>query len=141
TTVDLTPLSLLFGSQNIGTKSAAQGATLSNVGTAALAINKIFFTGAAPGQFSQTNDCGLSLAAGSSCTISIAFAPTRSGALTAALAVSYQGTASPQSVALSGTGVAPPTVTLLPTSLTFSTRLVGTTSAAQTANLSNTGGL
>jgi hypothetical protein len=141
TTVDLTPYSLAFGSQNVGTKSATQAATLTNVGTTALAINNIFFTGSAPGQFSQTNDCGLSLAAGSSCTISVTFAPTRAGSLGAALTVSYKGMASPQSVAVSGTGVAPPTVKLLPSSLTFATQLVGTNSTAQTVNLSNPGTL
>lgn len=141
TTLGLTPFSMKYGSQNVGTKSAAQVATLTNVGTTAHTIDKILFTGSAPGQFSQTNDCGSSLAAGSSCTISVTFSPTRGGALAAALTVSYPGTASPQKVAVSGTGIPLPMATLLPSTLTFATQLIGTASAEQTATLTNTGSL
>jgi len=137
--VDLTPLSLAFGSQNVGTTSAAQTATLTNVGTTALTINGISITGTASGQFTQTNACGTSLAAGDSCTISVTFAPKRGGALVAALTVSYKGMASPQAVALSGTGITPPAASLLPASLKFATQVVGTSSATQTATLTNTG--
>jgi len=141
TTVDLTPVSMTFGGQNVGTTSAAQTATLTNVGASALIINKISITGTNLGAFAQTNTCGTSLGAGASCTISVTFAPKVAGALAASLAVSYKGTASPQKVTLSGIGVAPPTVSLTPRSLTFATQLVGTTSAAQTATLTNTGQL
>ncbi len=106
TTVDLTPFSIAFGSQNVGTTSPAQIATLLNVGTAQLAITKISIAGANPSQFAQTNNCGTSLPPGASCAISVTFKPTKSAPLTGALNVSYKGTASPQTVALSGTGVA-----------------------------------
>jgi hypothetical protein len=139
TTVDLTPFSLAFGSQNVGTTSAAQTATLTNVGTTALTINGISITGTASGQFTQTNGCGTSLAAGDRCTISVSFAPKKGGALVAALTVSYKGTGNSQTVALSGTGLTPPAASLLPTSLKFATQLVGTSSATQTATLTNTG--
>ncbi len=140
TTVDLTPISLAFGSENIGTKSAPQTATLSNVGTSSLTINSISITGTGSGSFSQTNGCGSSLAAGASCTISVTFDPKSAGTFTPSLTVNYVGTASPQKVTLSGTGLALPTVSLLPTSLKFATQVVGTASAAQTAILTNTGG-
>jgi hypothetical protein len=139
TTVDLTPFSLAFGSENVGTKSAAQTATLTNVGATELAINKISITGASAGSFTQTNGCGAKLAAGASCTISLTFTPTTSGSLVAALTVSYKGTASPQTVGLTGSGLAAPTVSLLPAGLTFATQLAGTSSAVQTATLTNTG--
>ncbi len=139
TTVDLTPISLSFGNQNVGTSSAAQTATLTNVGTSALEIGKIGITGSGSKNFSQTNNCGSSLGGGASCTISVTFAPTAGGTFAASLSVNYKGTASPQSVTLSGTGVTPPTVTLLPTRLSYATQLVGTSSPEQTASLSNTG--
>ncbi len=139
TTVDLTPFSLGFGNQNVGTSSAAQTATLTNVGTSALEVGTISISGSGSKNFSQTNNCSSSLAAGASCTISVTFAPAAGGKFSASLGVSYKGTGSPQSVALSGTGVTPPTVTLLPTSLSYATQLFGTSSPAQTATLSNTG--
>jgi FG-GAP-like repeat/Abnormal spindle-like microcephaly-assoc'd, ASPM-SPD-2-Hydin len=139
TTVDLRPFSLTFGSQNVGTVSAPQTATLSNVGTSALGINRVGIAGIGSANFTQTNDCGSSLAAASSCAISVTFAPKSGGVFSPSLTVSYKGTASPQKVTLSGTGVTPPTVSLLPANLKFATQLVGTTSAPQTATLTNTG--
>ncbi len=59
--------------------------------------------------------------------------------MAAALSVSYVGAASPQTVGLTGTGLTPPVVSLLPAGLRFATQLVGTTSTAQTATLTNTG--
>lgn len=139
TTVDLTPVSLAFGNQNVGTKSTAQNATLTNIGTTPLAITKIGVTGTNAIQFSETNNCGSSLAAGASCAIAVTFAPKKGGSLAATLYVVYKGTASPQTVALTGTGITPPTVSLLPSSLQFATQLVGTKSPPQVATLANTG--
>jgi hypothetical protein len=139
TTVDLMPFSLAFGSENVGTTSAAQTATLTNVGTTVLAINKISITGANAASFAETSACGMKLAAGASCAISVTFAPKTGGSLVAALSVSYKGTASPQTVGLSGSGLAAPTVSLLPAGLTFATQLVGTSSGSQTATFTNTG--
>jgi hypothetical protein len=139
TTVDLTPIALSFGNQNVGTSSAAQIATLTNVGASSLAIGKIGITGKGGKSFGQTNDCGSSLAAGASCTVSATFAPTFGGPVTASLEVSYKGAGSPETVALSGTGLKSPTVSLLPSSLSFTAQSIGTTSPAQTATLTNTG--
>ena len=55
----LSPSSLAFGNQSVGTTSAAQTVTLSNTGNAALAITGI----ATSANFSQTNNCGSSVAA------------------------------------------------------------------------------
>src|SRR5438552_3256776 len=53
----------------VGTTSAAQPVTLTNSGGAALSISSIAVTGTNSGDFAQTNNCGTSLAASSSCTI------------------------------------------------------------------------
>jgi len=139
TTASVLPTSLAFGNQNVGTKSSPQIVTLTNVGTSTLVIGKVGISGTDAKDFSFTNGCGTSLNAESSCTISVVFAPKVGGALSATVSVSYQGVGSPQQVSLSGTGIAPPTVTLTPSNLTFAAQLVGTTSAAQTATLTNTG--
>src|SRR5262249_40505030 len=81
--VNPSPTGLSFGSRPVGTTSAAQGVTLSNFGTAALAIGAI----AAIGDFAQTNNCGTSLAVGASCTINVTFTPTVSGARAGTLSI------------------------------------------------------
>jgi hypothetical protein len=78
---------------------------LTNTGTEALAINSISLTGSNPGQFSQSNDCGTSVAIGASCTINVIFKPTVAGSKTATLVVTPGGGAGRQSAALTGIGV------------------------------------
>ena len=138
--VSLSPGSLAFGSQNVGSTSAAQTITLSNTGNAALTISSIALTGANPGDFGQTNTCGSSVAAGANCTISVTFKPPATGSLTASVTVTDNAPSGTQSVSLSGTGTSSaPAVSVSPTSLAFGSQTVGTTSAAQTITLSNTG--
>jgi len=102
----LTPAKLAFNSTT-GTASAAQTATLQNSGNAALSISAITLTGANPADFSQTNTCGSSLAAGATCTISVVFTPASAASFAATLSVADNSAGSPQTSALSGTGTAP----------------------------------
>jgi hypothetical protein len=104
TEVKLVPTSLSFGSQKIGTTSAPKSVTMTNVGTSTLTISGISLTGANAGDFSQTHTCGGTLGAGASCTISVTFHPSATGARSAALSISDNGGGSPQKVPLSGTG-------------------------------------
>jgi hypothetical protein len=69
----------------------------------------------------------------------VTFTPTAAGPRTGTLAVVSDASGSPHTIPLSGTGVATPAVSLTPTSLTFATRTIGTTSPAQTITLANTG--
>ncbi len=142
--VSLIPSSLTFGSQTTGTTSSAQPVTLTNSGSAALTITSIGIAGTNAGDYSQSNTCPLApstLAAASSCTISVRFAPTATGTRTASLTITDNAAASPQGVSLTGSGTAPtaPGATLAPTSLDFDSQRVNTTSEAQTATLTNTG--
>jgi len=104
TAMTLLPASLDFGNQPVGTTSSPQVVTLTNYDQAAVNISRIRLTGSNPGAFAQTNTCGLSVPAGGSCTISVTFAPKYTGLRTATLEVNDNGGASPQTVALSGTG-------------------------------------
>jgi len=133
----MSPTSLSFGNQNVGTRSAPQVDTLKNIGSSSLAIEKIGITGANPKDFAQTNNCPSSLPAGHSCRFKVTFKPTQQGARSASLSVSYKGAGSPQTVPLSGTGISL-TVTLTPSKLEFGTQLIGMTSPPQTATLTNT---
>jgi len=80
------------------------------------------------------------LPVGASCTINVSFAPAVAGPVSGTLVIVDNAANSPQSVTLSGTGVAPAAVSLSPTSLTFPATQVGTTSAPQIITLTNTGG-
>jgi len=134
----LAPTSLTFVGQSIGTSSAAQAITLSNTGTVAMSITSIAITGTNSGDFSQTNTCGTSVAAGGNCSISVTFTPTATGARSASVAITDNASGSPQTAGLSGTGTAP-IVTLAPTSAAFGTVSLGTTTAGTAITLSNTG--
>jgi hypothetical protein len=133
--VSLSPTSLTFPAQPVGTSSSAQSVTLSNTGSAVLSITSI----TASGDFSQTNTCGSSLAANASCTFGVAFTPTASGSRSGSLTITDNASPATQTVSLTGTGVATPLVSLSPTSLTFPAQPVGTSSSAQSVTLSNTG--
>jgi hypothetical protein len=135
----LSPTSLTFASQTTGTTSTAQTVTLTNSGNAALALTSIV----ASGDFAVSQNCGSSLAASGTCTLSVTFTPTAAGSRTGTVSVTDNAIGSPQTVLLAGTGAAPivtaPAVTLSPTSLTFAAETVGTASAAQTVTLTNSG--
>jgi hypothetical protein len=94
------PSSVSFGNENVGSTSSSQSVTVSNSGTAAASMSSIGVTG----PFGESNNCGTSLAAGASCTVSVDFAPTASGAATGTLSVNSSAPGSPLTVALSGTG-------------------------------------
>lgn len=138
-TVTLLPTSLAFPNTAVGSTSDAQAITLKNTGSASVTIKSIVLGGTNPTSFVQLNSCGTTLASGASCSIYAAFKPASAAALKATVVVTDTATASPQSVALSGTGTAAPTVKISPTSISFPTTKAGTTSEAQTVTITNTG--
>ena len=137
-TVTLSPTPLAFGSQFVGTSSAAQSVTLTNTSALALTLTSITITGTNSGNFVQTNNCGTGLSAGANCTISIKFTPSTAGARSVSLTVTDNATGSPQTVTLTGTGTAP-AVTRSPTSLAFGNQLIGTSSAGRAITITNSG--
>ncbi len=100
--VQLSASNLTFGNQTVGTTSGAKPVTLTNIGTASLAISGI----AASGDFAESNNCGGSVTAGKNCTISVTFKPSTTGTRPGTLTISDNATGSSQSVVLSGTGAA-----------------------------------
>jgi hypothetical protein len=133
----LAPLSLGFAAQQLNTSSATQPVTLTNTGDAALLL---IAAQIASGDFTVVNSCGNSLNGHSTCSLLVAYVPKSVGAETGVLTVSDQYRS--QSVALSGTGVAPPGVSLSPYStISFAATGVGLIAPAQTVTLTNNGGL
>jgi hypothetical protein len=132
--ISISPTALGFGSVATGSASAPQAVTVTNSGTAAAPVTSITTTG----DFSQTNNCGASVAAGSSCAVNVTFRPTAAGSRTGSLSITAAGIAN--TVPLSGTGVAPgPILNPNPSALSFPGTVVGGTSSAQTVAVTNSG--
>ena len=134
--VTLAPTTLDFGSAEIGATTAAQSVALQNTGTGPVAIAGIV----ASGDFASTNDCPATLGAGASCSLTVIFTPTAVGTRSGAVTVTDDATGSPHAVTLSGQGTQPPAVAVAPSSLAFGAAVVGQTTSAQTATVTNTGG-
>lgn len=102
--VQLNPAALSFGSQTQGLTTNAQAVTVTNSGTAALAIGGLTITGSNASDFLNSSTCGSSLAVGGSCAIHVTFTPSAAGSRTAALSLSDNASDSIQTISLSGTG-------------------------------------
>lgn len=99
---------LSFADTTVGQSAAAQVLTLTNTGNASATLSSVALSGSASGDFSLGGTCvaGLSVAAGSSCTVSVTFTPTLEGARSATVALRTSDATNPSDVSLSGTGVA-----------------------------------
>jgi Beta-propeller repeat/Abnormal spindle-like microcephaly-assoc'd, ASPM-SPD-2-Hydin len=98
--VDITPTQLSFASEVVSGSSSPQTVTLTNTGGAPLSIGSISVLG----DFAETNNCGVSVAASTTCQIAVTFTPTVTGNRTGTLTVVYTAAGSPQTVSLSGIG-------------------------------------
>jgi hypothetical protein len=134
-TDSLSPASLSFASTAVGALSSAQTVTLTNSGGELLTGIAV----TASGPFQSSSTCGTQLTGPASCTISVVFAPGQQGSLTGTLSVA--DALRTQTVALSGTGVAPPALSVSPSSLSFSAQQTGVASDPQTITVTNVGGL
>jgi FtsP/CotA-like multicopper oxidase with cupredoxin domain len=106
--VSVSPTSIAFGNQPINTTSASHAITVTNTGTLPVVISSVALGGANPGSFVLGNGCpigGAGLAVGNSCTINVSFRPNRRTARSASVAVRDNAVGSPQTVALTGTGI------------------------------------
>jgi dienelactone hydrolase len=103
-TVKIAPATLAFGTVKTGrTKSLTT--TLTNTGTSALSVSGITVTGANPPEFAlSANACGLSVAPGISCNLTVSFRPAAPVGYSASLTITDSSTDSPQQVILAGRG-------------------------------------
>jgi Putative Ig domain/Abnormal spindle-like microcephaly-assoc'd, ASPM-SPD-2-Hydin len=130
--VSLSPTSLTFASQILGSLSGGQKVTVTNIGTANLTIGSITATA----NFNETDTCiGVNIAPHGTCAITVRFDPTVPGVTTGAITLTDNAGGSPQLVSVSGTGSYP--VTLTPAILIFAPQAVGTTSAPKSVTVTN----
>jgi len=135
--VSLSTKTLTFSTQAVGSTSAAQVVTVTNLGTKALTGLSIVATGMDASSFIMNSTCSGQLAAGSSCSVNILFNPVTSGVKQAALQIADNALDSPQQVMLNGTA-AVPTFNISSSSLNFGKVAAGG-SVQQTLTLQNTG--
>jgi hypothetical protein len=135
-TLAANPTSLAFGNVQDGS-STSLSETLTNTGGSSLIISAASASGTG---FSLSGlSLPVTLTAGQSTSFSVKFAPTAAGAATGSVTITSNGSNPSLSIALSGTGVAPGTLTANPTSLAFGSLQVGnSTNLSET--LTNTGG-
>jgi len=143
--VSISTQALSFGPINPGQVSAPQTVIISSTGNEALIISSIALN-PATSPFSETDTCLAHpvLAPGTSCQVSLSYAPTATGTSRATLVIADNAPGSPQNVQLSGTAVPPsapaPDVTLVPGALNFpGATTQGESSAPQPVTISNSG--
>src|SRR5208337_523765 len=98
--IGITPNSLTFAAQKVGTTSAAQVITVDNPGATPLKVTGITISG----DFAETNNCPAKLTAGKSCTINVSFSPTQTGTRTGTLSIKDSALSSVQKIPLTGSG-------------------------------------
>lgn len=134
--LSVSPTSAAFGSVNVGSSSSTSTHTLSATGNTTASGISI----SPPSGYSiVSNNCGTTLAAGSSCTFGVRFSPTAAGAYNGSVTISSTNGGSP-SVSVSGTGVAlVATLGVSPGSVAFGNVNTGSSSTSGTITVSNTG--
>ena len=152
--VSVSPASLTFpakgsGPLGLGLTSAAQTVTVKNTGTVPLVMGygDVCGGGANPcleGSYFRdysipANTCGdNTIPVGGTCTFTIAFTPSTTNQEVGSVNIYDNAAGSPQSVALTGQGTAAK-AQISPSRLSFFTKKVQTTSAAQTVTVKNNG--
>ena len=112
--LQLSTPSMNFGVITANTTSAAQTVTLTNIGNTA--ITSLSFSGLTSTPFSvSATTCSDALASQASCTVSVTFAPTSAGLVSASLIVNQNSSAGPveTTVSLSGQGISADAASLL----------------------------
>jgi hypothetical protein len=100
--VSVSPTTLTFASQKLMVQSPPQTVTVTNTGTAALTITN----SAATGDFAQTNNCPASLGPKAQCVITVTFTPKAVGNQYGSVTLTDNASDSPQTILLSGVGLA-----------------------------------
>ena len=138
-TITLAPTAVSFGYIGVSESSPKKYVRVTNASAVAASISKIGIVGKNSSDFTAAPNCGASLAAGASCLVALVFKPAATGQSSATLYIADNGTGSPQTVALTGSGTAQPVAELSETSLTFPATKIGQTSAAQDVTVTNAG--
>ncbi len=138
-TIGVSPGSIAFGNEPVSTASATRTVTVTNTGSESLTVGVPSLGGTNPFQFTISDTCqnASPLQPGAQCTVTVSFAPTMTGAVSATLQINSDATNGPDSVSLFGTGTAS-AIVFTPAPIPFKRpRHAGTLSSAKTITLTN----
>jgi hypothetical protein len=127
---------LNFGNDPIGTTSKPVPVTLTNLGTAPIAITSVSYSSPEFSQYLPTSTCGTSISGLSSCQVFSVFAPSAPGTQNGSFSVFDSDPSSPTTVNLSGFGVA---LNFSPRSLSFGNENIPKTSSPIALAVTNVG--
>ncbi|MCC6197434.1 MAG: choice-of-anchor D domain-containing protein, partial [Burkholderiales bacterium] len=96
------PSSVTLPDTALGTSSAPQSVTLSNIGSAAVTVSAVTSSSA---EFAVGGINCATVNAGASCAFTVTFTPTAAGARSATITVADNGVGAPHIIAVGGTGV------------------------------------
>jgi hypothetical protein len=137
--ISISPTSVGFGNQTVGTSSAATPIVVTNTGTANLTVSNLALAGANSGDYAvASSPLPITVAPGNSTTIYATFTPAAVGSRSASLSITDNANGSPHSVALSGNGTTP-TIGISPAAVAFGNQLALTTSTATAIVIGNSG--
>jgi hypothetical protein len=134
--LDTYPASLTFNTQ-VGMTSPPQTVRLTNNDTVVVTISNISFD-VNPPVFTETNNCGSTLAVKASCFVKVTFTPTAMGTFSGQMSIANSSSSGPAEVSLTRNALIGG-ATLVPTNLTFPSQPLNTKSASQNVKLTNSG--
>ncbi|MEJ2084877.1 MAG: choice-of-anchor D domain-containing protein [Acidobacteriota bacterium] len=138
--LEMTPASLSFGAQDVGSTSRAKTVTLSNRGTAVLEIQKLEISGGGSRDFRLRKDecSNQSLVPSANCDIAFNFAPRAAGVRSVELVVDSDTLIDPPPVGISGEGIwTGAAFDVDPQSLDFERQMVGSGAAVRKVVVTN----
>ncbi|MEZ4701687.1 MAG: malectin domain-containing carbohydrate-binding protein [Rhodothermales bacterium] len=104
TALSATPNPINFSVEEVGAQSPARTLTISNSGASAITVTGIDFTGANADEFASSFTDPISVAGGSSSTVSVTMSPTFAGSKTAQMNIMHSDSETPIKITLSGEG-------------------------------------
>ncbi len=116
--VSAQPAEIRFESTEAGSVSATESITVNSTGTVPLDVTGVSLGGKEPGDFTiVSNGCAGAVQPGGSCSLTVAFAPTKAGTLTSLVTVASN--AGDVYVTLGGTATSKPIPPVKPPKVTF----------------------
>jgi hypothetical protein len=140
--VTASPSSLSFGSIAVGSMSGSQSVTIANGTSSSVSLSAAGISGTDASDFAvSSTTCGSTLPASASCTASIVFQPAVAGTLTANWEITSSTSATPLTVALTGTGTTSGSSALKvnPANVAFGPQIIGRPSDSQSVTVTNSG--
>jgi hypothetical protein len=98
--VTLSPTTLTFAAQSVGTTSPSQAVKLTNTSSSDLAISGVTVSG----DFLVKDKCASTVAPNGSCNVTVQFRPRTTGTRTGVVTITDNASSSPQKIRLTGTG-------------------------------------